>query len=414
MRRWLRFSQRLAELGHEIVVFTPSDASYPIIDDKLKAPSNITQHQVGFFEWRDVYQKLLKANSKDKSIEKNKIDRVFYEGNTQKNYLKRVALWIRANFFIPDARANWIKPCSQAVLEYLETNQADYIISTGPPQSCHLIAQRVKKKHPELTWLADFRDPWTRGAFFDKLPLSRASLSKHTRLESSVLTESDIQLTVSPTWANELKQLGGKNVHHIYNSYVLADFKASQDLPQDQYVMSHIGTVYKDRSPREFWLALKNYLDENPQIAKKFTLQLVGQISQEVIAELEEIELSPYVKLIGVLGHQDALEILKQSDILLLLVNDTKDHRGRIPAKLLEYLATDKPILLVGPDRSDAKDIIENGLLHFDPSTHDTKKLRTLMEDKMWKTKITRAEKKRYSTEFTTDQLIQLLLEQKK
>ena len=52
----------------------------------------------------------------------------------------KLSVWIRGNFFIPDARKYWIKP-SVRYLNYLQTNQIDYLISTGPPHSMHLIAR---------------------------------------------------------------------------------------------------------------------------------------------------------------------------------------------------------------------------------------------------------------------------------
>ena len=45
-----------------------------------------------------------------------------------KNY---ISLWIRSNFFIPDARKFWIKPSIDFLTEKIKNDKPDLIISTG-------------------------------------------------------------------------------------------------------------------------------------------------------------------------------------------------------------------------------------------------------------------------------------------
>ncbi|MBK9456576.1 MAG: hypothetical protein IPO24_13790 [Bacteroidetes bacterium] len=49
---------------------------------------------------------------------------------------------------------------------------------------------------------------------------------------------------------------------------------------------------------------------------------------------------------------------MMQSTVLLLLLNDTQDIMGRIPAKLFEYLAAKRPVLAIGNLQGDAAKII--------------------------------------------------------
>ncbi len=51
----------------------------------------------------------------------------------------------------------------------------------------------------------------------------------------------------------------------------------------------------------------------------------------------------------GPLERAEALRLQQDSDILLLLENADTASAGVIPAKVFEYLLTDKPILLIGP-----------------------------------------------------------------
>jgi hypothetical protein len=64
------------------------------------------------------------------------------------------------NLFIPDARFLWVTPSVSYLEKYIIENNIETIITSGPPHSLHLIGLELKRKL-DLTWFADFRDPWT-------------------------------------------------------------------------------------------------------------------------------------------------------------------------------------------------------------------------------------------------------------
>jgi hypothetical protein len=77
----------------------------------------------------------------------------------KKSFLQKIALWIRANLFIPDARKYWRSFAYKKALQIIEAENIDAIITTGPPHSTHLIGKKLKEK-TNIPWIADFRDPW--------------------------------------------------------------------------------------------------------------------------------------------------------------------------------------------------------------------------------------------------------------
>src|SRR5690606_27637000 len=88
----------------------------------------------------------------------------------KQSFIEKSLLFIRGNFFIPDARKFWVKPSAKFLSEYLSAENIDTIITTGPPHSLHLIGLELKKKKNEkLRWIADFRDPWTTIGYQEKL-----------------------------------------------------------------------------------------------------------------------------------------------------------------------------------------------------------------------------------------------------
>src|SRR5687768_9770887 len=157
VQRWLKFVKYLRDYGWEPIVYTPSNPESPVNDDSLAKdiPSGITILKTEIREPYGLYKRFI-GRKKDE-----KISAGFLTEKKKPKFAERIAVWVRGNFFIPDARKWWIKPSISFLSDYLTKNKVDAIVSTGPPHSMHLIAMGVKKK-TGIKWLADFRDPWTQ------------------------------------------------------------------------------------------------------------------------------------------------------------------------------------------------------------------------------------------------------------
>jgi len=113
-------------------------------------------------------------------------------------------LYIRGNYFIPDARKFWIKPSVNFLKKEIERDDYKAIITTGPPHSLHIIGLSLKKE-TGCKWIADFRDPWTQIGYHEKLKLNDSSREKHEQLESEVLNTADHIITTSFTTKAEFE-----------------------------------------------------------------------------------------------------------------------------------------------------------------------------------------------------------------
>ena len=115
-------------------------------------------------------------------------------------------LWIRGNVFIPDARVFWVKPSVKYLKKYIQENNVETIITTGPPHSLHLIGLDLKKQL-NVNWIADFRDPWTTIGYHKELKLSKWASAKHKALEKEVMNTCDTILVTSPTTKLEFEKI---------------------------------------------------------------------------------------------------------------------------------------------------------------------------------------------------------------
>ena len=69
------------------------------------------------------------------------------------------------------------------LLNKIKKEDIGYIITTGPPHSIHLIGLEIKKNIPNIKWISDFRDPWSKLDLLQEFHLSKYAFRRHQKLE---------------------------------------------------------------------------------------------------------------------------------------------------------------------------------------------------------------------------------------
>lgn len=348
VQRWMHFSRYLKEVGWDVTVFTPVNAESAVNDPELlQLVEGIRVYPSKIWEPFDLYRKI---TGKKKS---QRIQTGFLQEKKKLSSLEKFSLWVRANVFIPDAKMMWIRPSIKEIIELHKKEQFTHIISTGPPHSTHLIAAGVKEKI-EIKWLADFRDPWTNIDWFPKLPMTKKTLAKHKNLELNVLKNSDAVVAVTYEMANEFKEIANRKIEVITNGFAFEDFKNFTSKKSDKLLVFHHGSLNADRNPIKFWKFLGEIVKSNQDWKKNLKIQLIGAVDVSVLQELEKIGLSKYLQLENFMPHGKVIEALSYASICLLPLNNTPNAKGIMPNKLYEYLATGKPMIVIGPKDGDA------------------------------------------------------------
>ena len=356
VQRWLKMSKYLPENGWQPVIYTADGAEYPVEDPSLEkdicAEAEVIRRPI--VEPYNFYKKFL-GIKKDQKVKAGFID----ETGKQQGWKERLSVWIRGNFFIPDARCWWVKPSVKYLKAYLKDHPVDAIISTGPPHSMHLIAMKLKEALG-LPWIADFRDPWTEIDFYDELHLSKWADRKHHRLEHEVLTKADKVVAVGWDMAEGLKRLGASHVDVIPNGYDW-DTQAKNNVTplSSDFTLTHIGIIGSNRNEHLFWKALGELKAADPQFAAKLRIRLIGQIDQSVVQSIESNGLKNNTEFIPYIPHDQIQAQQASSQVLLLFINNTPNAKGILTGKLFEYIAAGRPILCIGPEDGDAARLLD-------------------------------------------------------
>src|SRR5690625_6939046 len=128
----MKFTTYLPELNIEPIVFIPENPSYPIVDESLKSEVSADLNLIQTKIW-EPYQIAERLNPKSKAYKAG-----HFEKRENQSFLTKLSVFIRGNFFIPDARGFWVKPSVKYLNHYLGQNKIDTLITTGPPHSLHL------------------------------------------------------------------------------------------------------------------------------------------------------------------------------------------------------------------------------------------------------------------------------------
>lgn len=414
VQRWLKFVKYMREFGFEPIVYTAENGEMPVIDESLQkdVPEGTVVLKTPIWEPYSFYKRFIGRKKDDK------INASFLSENKKTGLTEKISVWIRGNFFIPDARKYWIKPSVNYLNDYIQKNKIDLVVSSGPPHSMHLIALGLKQKNINLKWIADFRDPWTNIDFYEKLMLTKWADKKHHKQELSVLQNANIVLSIGQTMSDEFldmyKNSGGTDLNKfkvIANGFDDEDVKSGVVIKDSKFSIAHIGTLVKDRNPQVLWKVLRKIVNENSDFEKQLEIKLVGKIDFFVKEQIEEYGLSKFVNKIDYLPHNKVIEEQQKTKLLLLLVNNTKNAKGILTGKFFEYMSAKAPILAIGPTDGDLAEIINKTQTGLISGFNDEQGLEKNILD-FFNGKVSarnEAEVDKYSRRSLTQQLCELL-----
>lgn len=406
VQRWLKFVKYLPEFGVQPIVYIPENPTYPILDEGLVSEVSdkaiILKNKI--FEPYQLASFFSKKNTR-------KISSGIIPNKKKQTFFQKMLLWIRGNIFIPDARFLWVKPSVKYLKKYIQENQIDTIVTSGPPHSLHLIGLKLKNELG-VKWFADFRNPWTTIGYHKELKLSSYADKIHKDLEREVLNTADTIIVTSKTTKKEFQVLTNKPIEVITNGYDVE--KVEKQTLDAKFSLAHIGSFLSERNPKILWESLSELTSEFPDFKSDLEIKLIGAVSQEVLQTISEFSLDTFVTNLGYVSHKEAVSHQRKSQVLLLIEIDSQNTKSIIPGKLFEYMVSERPIVAIGPKDSDFSDIIKSTNTGVFFEYHQKEQLKTTifnfyLQYKEHNLKVHAVGLQNYSRKNLTEQLVKIL-----
>lgn len=356
VQRVLKYTKYLTEFGWEPYVLTVENGTFPAVDYSLlnEIPNTVKVFRTKIFEPYDLYR-FFTGKPKNVAIDVN----VIKKEDQRLSLSEKIAEFIRATFFIPDARVGWLLTAKTKAIQICREYKIDAIYSSSPPYTCSLIARYVKRK-TGIPWIAGFRDPWTGFISAPKRWFLPSKIDKH--LEFSVFSEADIVEVawegISKDALNKYPMLPLEKFIHIPNGFDPADFPTIQYKPNPVFTLTYTGSMYGRRNPQSLFFALESLISQNILMPEKIKIKFIGRFGNEIYEMINRTTVKDRIDVIGYLPHSQSLVHLMTSDALLLIVDESKESEEIVPGKVFEYLGTGRPVLAIAPTNGAVAKII--------------------------------------------------------
>ncbi len=346
------FAKYLAQFNWRVSVITvdPKIASYPVLDDSLiHHVKQVNTYRTKSFEPLRIY-KWLTFKSKQE-LPQGDI-------NTT-GFINKIFAFIRGNIFIPDARKTWNYHALKKAKAILNETPIRYLVTTGPPHSTHLIGLKLIKKY-DIKWLADFRDPWTSIFYNKKLYRTSWAKKRDAHYEASVLGSADaILTTLGGSFHKELYQKTNKDQTFIsiINGYDPQLILKAKPIKSQKFHIVYSGLLTSNQPFESIIHVLEIIQSRYPN---KIKLTLAGTIQSSIINTFKNRLKTIEVLYVGYLPHHDSVSLIKSAHLLLAFsFEQTSDQM--ISGKLLEYLSSAVPLIVIGNPKSQVAQIVNKG-----------------------------------------------------
>lgn len=287
-----------------------------------------------------------------------------YDFINRRGILKLPMKFIGTRILSPDSEFFWYYFNRDKVLDIIKKEKIQLIYTTSFPYSSHLMGLYLRKKLNNIRWIADFRDEWTNNPYHRDSFFKRLKFRAEKRKEVEVTSNCDYFITNTPLmlegFLKDNKDLY-KNSTFIPNGYDEEDFLDILDKRdgEDKFVITYTGSLYGRRNLDEFLDGLKLAVDKKQVRKNRLEIRIVGNIYDKVIeAYSKAYNLEGVIKSYGYLPHKESIQMLFNSDIILLVIGKGKGSRNFYTGKIFEYIRANRPILAIVPEDGVAADVI--------------------------------------------------------
>ena len=271
-------------------------------------------------------------------------------------------------FRFPDQQRGWGNAAVKFACKIPASERPNVVFATGNPWSALVAGEKISR-YLDIPFVADFRDPWSDNP---KPPLSASLGRKAEALEAKIIRRATAVIANTEELAESFRRKfpeSGSKVSTITNGFHNSLLDTFAGLParipaenNDYFELSYFGAVYELRRPTELLRAIKSLRDEGVAKADRLRVRFTGGwivTDPECNALAAELEQQGAMVRERGLPHAEYLERLKQSQYLLVL---QQGFPLQIPAKIYEYMASERPLLMIGGEGATANLINRTGL----------------------------------------------------
>ncbi len=266
---------------------------------------------------------------------------------------------------LPDRWASWWLGAVPAGLRLIRRYRPNIIWSTYPIATAHLIGLTLSRL-TNIPWIADFRDPMVQPDY----PRDPSTYRTYQWIENKTMKLCAAAVFTTPStlqdYQTRFSGISASRFQLIENGYDETSF-TGLSLPvrpvaatSRKIVLLHSGIIYpSERDPTCLFEAIAILLKEGVISANTFGIVLRASHHEDYLQSLiARYGINQIVSLAPPIPYKQALSEMLTADGLLLL--QAANCNNQIPAKLYEYLRTQRPILALTDPIGDTAQKLQN------------------------------------------------------
>lgn len=281
------------------------------------------------------------------------------ENPLRSGYAYLLDRWLRS----PDAYWTWRGPTISQALQLIDDHNIAIVFTSADPYTSHQIGYALRKRR-NIRWVADFRDPHTHSFWMhSRYP---SVFNRQKKAEGHAIDTADAITVAAESIALILTETYGlKNNHPIHFIPTgldegLLNIASEVKLPTYPYLI-FVGEYLPGYGDEFFELFAK--VVQSPEVAKTgIKLLFIGRrdINYPILKPfIMKHALDDYVEIIDHLSQQDLYRYILQAKAALLIPGKRAGW-WRLYAKLVDYIAFQKPTIAIVPNPSEARTHLTN------------------------------------------------------
>lgn len=347
VQRTVKFVKYLPANGWRPVILTVSNPSVPAFDETLLADIEPSLEVVRTRTFEPSYKT------------KQSVSASSGGGKSATSGLKRFIRSLANLVLQPDPQILWLPTALKAGVALAKRDDISVIFVSAPPFSTLVLAALIGRFSGKPL-VVDYRDEWDiSNDVWENKQGSTFTHALQQRMQRFVLrTASHVVATTqlsTDALRTKVESAGGRaSATCIYNGFDQGDLAAlvqtQRQVHRGKLTITYVGTLWNLTSIEPVVVALQRLSQEHPELADSIELCVVGRKTNEQQAILETLQQTPVSMLLyDYVEHGQALQFMKDADVLLLLLSDMPVAARVMPGKTFEYLATGNAILAISP-----------------------------------------------------------------
>ena len=358
-QRTLKLVRYLEPCGWTASVITTKDEDYWILDPTLaeEVPASAEVTRVGGVTSLRLLRLLGRGGAPGKRAAPAVQEAQGSRDRATFQRLRALQSWV----LVPDGYLPWARAAERAALARVAGGGIDALWTTSSPESAHLAGLAIKRRHPALPWVADFRDPWVGRVTY--APPTRWHAARHEALERAVVSTANRVTVVSEPMADLYRRRypeiapdrfevlpNGVDSDDWRRAEALAareDADAVREAAQDagKFVILHAGQLAHRPTARTLLDAARRVIDADPAARGELRLRFLGGNEELAASDWTRRGLEGVVEIVPSRPHLDAMAAMRRAQVLVLLGHGGEADGLLYTGKIYEYVTSGRPVI---------------------------------------------------------------------